>query len=106
MKDDIQEALQKINENNEEYNRNELEEQWLAELIQRKKLEQENWKDIDEEEEEVKQSIITKQNSKKYSIKEVNSGEDVVDDRLFDIKNEPDKSQKPIIKAEKINTLI
>ena len=106
MKDDIQEALSKINENNEEYNRNELEEQWLAELIQRKKLEQENWKDIDEEEEEVKQSIITKQNSKKYSIKEVNSGEDVVDDRLFDIKNEPDKSQKPIIKAEKIKTLI
>lgn len=36
MKHDIQEALSKINEKNEEYNRNELEEQWLAELIQRK----------------------------------------------------------------------
>ena len=59
MNDDIQEALSKINEKNEEYNRNEQEEQWLAELIQRKKVEQENWID-QEEQEEVKQSIITK----------------------------------------------
>ena len=106
MKDDIQEALSKINENNEEYNRNELEEQWLAELIQRKKLEQENWKDIDEEEEEVKQSIITKQNSKKYSIKEVYSGEVVVGDRKNDKNNETNMTQMAIIKAESISTLI
>ena len=87
MKDDIQEALSKINENNEEYNRNELEEQWLAELIQRKKLEQENWVDQEDQEEEVKHSIITKQNSKKYSIKEINSGREVVGDRRNEMKN-------------------
>ncbi len=87
MKDDIQEALSKINENNEEYNRNELEEQWLAELIQRKKLEQENWIDQEDQEEEVKHSIITKQNSKKYSIKEINSEREVVGDRRNEMKN-------------------
>ena len=43
MKQDIQEALSKINENDEQLNRNELEEQWLLELIQRKKIEAENW---------------------------------------------------------------
>ena len=87
MKDDIQEALSKINENIEEYNRNELEEQWLAELIQRKKLEQENWIDQEDQEEEVKHSIITKQNSKKYSIKEINSEREVVGDRRNEMKN-------------------
>lgn len=43
MKQDIQEALSKINEKDEQLNRNELEEQWLLELIQRKKIEAENW---------------------------------------------------------------
>lgn len=87
MKDDIQEALSKINENIEEYNRNELEEQWLSELIQRKKLEQENQIEQEDQEEEVKHSIITKQNSKKYSIKKINSGREVVDDRRNEMKN-------------------
>lgn len=43
MKQDIQEALSNMKECNEELNRNELEEQWLIELIQRKKIEAENY---------------------------------------------------------------
>ncbi len=43
MKQDIQEALSNMKECNEEFNRNELEEQWLIELIQRKKNEAENY---------------------------------------------------------------
>lgn len=108
MKHDIQEALSKINEKNEEYNRNELEEQWLAELIQRKKLEQENWKD-QQEEEEVKHSTITKNPSKKYSKKEENSGSEVVDDTCnFKINegNQFEKLQMPNIKGDEVSPLI
>ncbi len=43
MKQDIQEALSNIKECNEALNWNELEEQWLIELIQRKKIEAENY---------------------------------------------------------------
>lgn len=43
MKQDIQEALSNMKECNEELNRNELEEQWLIELIQRKKIEADNY---------------------------------------------------------------
>ena len=107
MKHDIQEALSKINENNEEDNRNELEEQWLAELIQRKKLEDESQKE--QQQEEVKHSKITKQHSKKYIIREGNSESEVVADRGNDViseSNQLDKVQMLNIQNELASPLV
>ena len=107
MKHDIQEALSKINENNEEDNRNELEEQWLAELIQRKKLEDESQKE--QQQEEVKHSKITKQHSKKYIIRVGNSESEVVADRgndeIFEA-NQLDKLQMLNIKTQLVSPLV
>ena len=107
MKHDIQEALSKINENNEQDNRNELEEQWLAELIQRKKLEDESQKE--QQQEEVKHSKITKQHSKKYIIRVGNSESEVVVDRGNDViseANQLDKVQMLNIQNELASPLV